>query len=267
VSADSRAAGGLLPEVRRLKAPTPPMLYCTHRLGRCRRVSRRPVFRSKTRPVIIPQYEHGRVAGTLASLWGNAQFDRPALDFPAFVQGVAFHDWHYGVLDTVAVGGGDPAAWLSIVRKGVAHRFDAPVTDIVAKLHIRRLLTMKESPEYGELVEEIDARIRDRLPASGASLEQLQWADRITEFCDDVAFDFCFEQPVRRTVGVHGRAYSNESTPLSYEIQAGGMIRVEPWPFSVESFSGLAVGYEEVGYPEALVPLLIPFSVQRASAD
>ena len=217
--------------------------------------------------MIIPQYEHGKLAGTLASLWGNADFDRPALDFPAFVQGVAFHDWHYGVLDTVAVGGGDPAAWLAIVRKGVAHRFDAPATDIVAKLHIRRLLSMRESPEHKELVEKIDARISERLPASGSSLEQLQWADKITEFCDDVAFDFCFEQPVRRTVGVHARAGSNESTPLGYEIQAEGVIRVEPWPFSVESFSGLVVGYGEVGYPEALAPLLIPFRAQRASAD
>ena len=62
MSADLRAAEGLLREIRCLEAPTPPMLYSTHRLRGCRRVSRRLVFLSKTRPVIIPQYEHGKLA-------------------------------------------------------------------------------------------------------------------------------------------------------------------------------------------------------------
>jgi hypothetical protein len=29
------------------------------------------MFKSKTRPTVIPQYEHGRLAGTLAAMWGN----------------------------------------------------------------------------------------------------------------------------------------------------------------------------------------------------
>ena len=34
------------------------------------------MFRSKARPIVIPQYEHGRLAGTLAQHWGNDHFDR-----------------------------------------------------------------------------------------------------------------------------------------------------------------------------------------------
>jgi len=42
------------------------------------------VFRSKGRPIVIQQYEHGRLAGTMASFWGNQEFERLLVDFGAF---------------------------------------------------------------------------------------------------------------------------------------------------------------------------------------
>ena len=30
------------------------------------------MFKSKQRPIVIPQWEHQKLAGTLALLWGNA---------------------------------------------------------------------------------------------------------------------------------------------------------------------------------------------------
>ena len=35
------------------------------------------MFISKQRPIAIPQWEHQKLAGTLALLWGNADFERP----------------------------------------------------------------------------------------------------------------------------------------------------------------------------------------------
>jgi hypothetical protein len=52
------------------------------------------MFKSKVRPIAIPQYEHGRLTGTLAAMWGNDDIDRPVIDFASFVRGVALHDWH-----------------------------------------------------------------------------------------------------------------------------------------------------------------------------
>ena len=90
--------------------------------------------------MIIPQYEHGRLAGTLASLWGNENFDKPKMDFDAFVKGVTLHDWHYGRVDNVEIGQASDAKWLSMVQRGVALSFDDPITEIVVKKHIARLL-------------------------------------------------------------------------------------------------------------------------------
>ena len=63
------------------------------------------MFKSKTRPLVLPQSEHARLAGLLAYHWGNADFDRPALDFASFVKGVAEHDRGYGVYDNAPIDG------------------------------------------------------------------------------------------------------------------------------------------------------------------
>ncbi len=36
------------------------------------------MFKSKLRPIAIPQFEHEKLVGTLALLWGNAAFELPS---------------------------------------------------------------------------------------------------------------------------------------------------------------------------------------------
>ena len=217
------------------------------------------MFRSKTRPVIIPQYEHGRLAGTFASLWGNRDFQRPAIDFEAFVQGVAFHDWHYGVVDNFGIGELTEAEWLEIVRKGVAYRFDDPIVDIVAKLHMRRLLGGRDAAVIAELIDRIDIRIAERLPQTNYQREQFEWADRITNCCDMLAFDFSFEQPVKGSLAVFADEKAVEDTTITYEIRPDGEIAVAPWPFCVDAIRGVMIGYHAEDYPGTLKPEIISF--------
>ena len=126
------------------------------------------MFKSKVRAINVPQYEHGRLAGTVARAWGNDAFDCPALDFDAFVAGVTLHDWGYGVIDNLPIGAAPEDEWLEVIRKGVEKRFEHPTTDIVVKLHIRRLLSFYSSPEREAFIEQIDQRIADRLRAANA---------------------------------------------------------------------------------------------------
>jgi hypothetical protein len=92
------------------------------------------MFRSKARPIVIPQYEHGRLAGILAQQWGNDNFDRPSMNFASFVEGVALHDWHYSFGDNLPIDGADEEAWLAMTRRGLVLRLPDPISDIVAKL-------------------------------------------------------------------------------------------------------------------------------------
>lgn len=219
------------------------------------------MFRSKARPIVITQYEHGRLAGTLASLWGNERFDRPGLDFGAFVEGVTLHDWGYGLVDDVPIREASEADWLTVVRKGIANRFDHPITDIVTKLHLRRLLALDISPVREALIEEIDGLVANRLPESGRTRAEFDWADKITRFCDNVAFDFSFEAPVERTYPISPRVDSNDETAVSYKLRHDGDVLIEPWPFSEPSFSGIVIGYQRESFPGNLIPVVIPYHI------
>lgn len=219
------------------------------------------MFQSRTRPIIFTQYEHGRLAGTVARAWGNESFDRPVLDFDAFVAGVTLHDWGYGIIDNLPIGDAPEDAWLQVIRRGVENRFHHPTTDIVVKLHLRRLLSMHASPEREALIAQIDKRVDERLGESGASLEIYQRADKITQLCDMISFAFCFESPGQYTYEVCTRQGLVETTDITYEIRPGGELLVEPWPFSVPVISGVVYAFERQGYPELLNPLVVPFNI------
>ena len=221
------------------------------------------MFKSKVRSIIIPQYEHGRLAGAFASLWDNDDFDKPDIDCAAFVQGVALHDWHYGVVDDLAIGEANEADWLEMVRKGVEYQFADPVTDIVAKLHIKRLLSGQKTPETDALISRIEFRINECLPLTGFSRQQFEWADKITPFCDQLAFDFSFEVPTEAEYAVYAKLNTNQETSISYKIKPGGEVEIALWPFSVDEFSGIIIGYQQAGYPDMLTPEIVHFHVCR----
>ena len=48
------------------------------------------MFESKLRPIVIPQSEHLKLVGTLALLWGNADFDLPPIERLSMVAGMVF---------------------------------------------------------------------------------------------------------------------------------------------------------------------------------
>jgi hypothetical protein len=223
------------------------------------------MFRSQVRPIVVPQYEHGRLTGILAQHWGNEQFDQPDLDFAAFVTGVALHDWHYGFGDTLPINGPDEAAWLAMTQRGVGLSFDDPTTDVVAKLHLRRLLTYGQSPERTAMIAEVDDIVAGRLSETGYSRAKFAWADKITRFCDNVAFHFSFEACGERTIPVSAHQSESAETTLTYHIEPDGGILVEPWPFSVPTINGYILGYEAEGYPQQLQPVMMPYCVYGRS--
>lgn len=220
------------------------------------------MFKSKTRRIVFPQYEHDHLAGALAANWGNDLFDRPALHFDAFVQGVLLHDWQYRLLDNLPIIEAPEADWMAVTRDGVYHRFADPVTDIVVKLHIKRLLSFDESAERTALKEEIERQVAERLRESGFTRAQFEWADRITRFCDQVAFDFCFEQPVQRSLPICPRVDSAATVEVTYTIGDNGVIKVAPWPFGLPTLTGAIIAYRRDGYPDELTPQSVLYSAQ-----
>jgi len=159
------------------------------------------------------------------------------------VRGVADHDRGYGERDDDPVGGvmGEER-WLSIQRRGFSPRGEDPVVDLVVAMHVRRLIG------EGEAFEEVDALIPSLCEAASVSCDVAEAADAITNVCDVISFEFCFEEANEREVRGYRVAVDGE-----------GGIEVDPWPFSLPRVVGLVTGFEQVGYPERLVPVVAPF--------
>jgi hypothetical protein len=218
------------------------------------------MFKSKRRPIVIPQSEHGRLAGTLAALWGNPKFGLPEPDRDSIIAGVALHDRGYGLLDMLAIGELSEQEWLAVTRRGFNKTFSDPIADLIVRYHLRRLVRTNHEVTGRELLVEFDKAIENELEANQLSEREFERLDRITNFCDSIAFDFCFETPTLGTRLVYPQPASEIAVSLRYKVD-GGRIYVAPWPFSVPSYSTFIVGYQTAGYPEQLEPLILPIQI------
>ena len=165
------------------------------------------------------------------------------------MRGVADHDRGYGEHDDDPLGGVmTEEHWLGIQRRGFAPRGEDAVVDLVVALHVRRLIG--EVPAFAEA----DALIEPLCTAAGVTREVAEQADAVTNVCDVISFHFCFEEPAEREVrGFHIR------------VDGQGLVEVDPWPLVVPRLVGLVTAFEAQGYPDRLVPVVVPYDVVRSS--
>ena len=223
------------------------------------------MFKSKLRPLVIPQTEHGKLAGALAFLWGNAQFDRPNIDFSSFVAGVELHDRGYGFMDTAPLLETAEETWLQLTRQGFYLPMADPSADLIIKLHLKRLTSYDNSPPRQTLLAEMARAIENQIEQHQLDREEFLRIDRITNFCDSLSFNFCFERPTQGTVNVFPKHDSHAQMPLHYSINAGE-ITIDPWPFAVESYAGYLVGYQSQNYPAVPDPVIVPYQIAKKPA-
>jgi hypothetical protein len=198
------------------------------------------VFRSRVRDVVYPQAEHQRLAGMIAAAWA-----RPPLEpFESFVLGVATHDRGYGELDEDAIGSIAPERWLEIQTPAVEPQAD-PIADLVVAMHVQRL---------ADNFTPLDANVPERLADAGVDQRTAAAADKVTELCDRIAFDFCFEAPSSGSVG-----------DIDYTLDADGSATLDPWPLAVDELTETVVGYRAAGYPQRLDPVERTFRLRPAA--
>lgn len=218
------------------------------------------MFKSKQRPIAISQWEHQKLAGTLALLWGNANFERPPVLFESFLTGIGLHDRAYGPLDNLPIGELPEEEWLALTRRGFEMTWADPVADVITKMHLRRLTSYGSVPARQAMAAEMTQAVRAQIQRYGLDAATLERIDRITNLCDRIAFDFCFEVPAEGEVRIFPRNDRDDEIALCYRI-ASGTIQVDPWPFGVGSHAGYLVGYQLNGYPTALEPAMLPYQL------
>jgi hypothetical protein len=220
------------------------------------------MFKSKRRPIVIPQSEHLRLVGTLAMLWGNEDFDSPPIDRASMIAGMGLHDRGYGVVDNSPLGGVSEEQWNQITRRGFYMQYTDIVADTIAKYHLRRLASYNQSAERQTMTDEFSRAIDSQLRQHNLSGEMFDRTDRITNLCDTISFDFCFDLPASGAVSIFPRNSEKTEVPVQYYVDEG-VINVMPWPFSVDNHEGYLIAYQLDGYPARLDPFIVPFRLHK----
>ncbi len=220
------------------------------------------MFKSKRRPVVTPQSEHLKLVGTLAMLWGNDEFDLPPIERVSMIAGMGTHDRGYGYLDNHPIGGMDEVEWFPIARR----TFNMPCSDVVAdtlvKYHFRRLAGHDDSPGRIALTEEFSKAIEEHLEEHNLSKDLFDRIDRITDLCDSLSFSLCFDVPASGKISIFPRNGKDTQVTVKYHVEEG-LIRVDPWPFSVDSHKGYLLAYQADGYPDTLDPVILTYELKR----
>lgn len=218
------------------------------------------MFKYAQNSLIVPQFEHLRLAGTLALLWGNDHFDKPALDTHTFVEGVAFHDLGFGLLDTFALNEMSPTDRHTTFRQLLSQDLGDPSKNLIALHHILRLIG--NNPEFDEHRNTCLTYIHKLIAQYHLDIQVFEWTDRITDLCDSISYDFCFGQPTDGEVDIYSKIDSTELTHVNYTISAENVVTITPWPLSVPEYKDYIVGYETEGYPDTLRPHSIQYNLR-----
>lgn len=216
------------------------------------------MFKSKFRPIIIPQSEHARLAGLLAYFWGNEMVAPPPIHRLSFVSGVTHHDRGYGLIDTIGIGEVDDAIWLATQKRGLLQELADPTAEAVALHHIRRLLNFADADYAAEVIALAEQHIEQTVHQTPYPRETFQQADTITDFCDMVSFTFCFEQPKQFEKIIRSQG---KTTTIKIHILEAGQIALDPYPLAIPELRGFILGYEAAGYPDHLQPISVEYLI------
>jgi hypothetical protein len=220
------------------------------------------MFKSKRRPIVIPQSEHLRLVGALALLWGNDDFDLPPVERSAMIAGMALHDRGYGLLDNYPIGEMNDKEWQEIARRSFSMVSSDLNTDTIIKYHIRRLSSYSNTDERKALTAEFSGVIDEQLKSHNLSKQVFDRIDRITELTDNISFAFCFDVPDSGKVSIFPRNGEATEVSVQYKVE-NGVIHVAPWPFSVHQYEGYIFAYPLDGYPERLDPFILPYRLDK----
>jgi hypothetical protein len=136
---------------------------------------------------------------------GHADFERPPIPFESFLTEIALHDRAYGPLDNLPIGGIPEEQWLALTRSGFEMTWADPIADLITKMHLKRLTSYGSAPARQALAAELAQRIQAQIQRHGLEAALFERIDRITNLCDRIAFDFCFEAPAEGAVRVFPR--------------------------------------------------------------
>ena len=135
--------------------------------------------------------------------------------------------------------------------------------ELISMFHQLRLiskrLTTKPSDKFEKLRKEFEVAIKEKLPSSKYSKDDFLWADRITNLCDRISFNFSFGEEMAESISVYPKVGSGDIIEIKQLLKDEHTIELENWPFSTKQIRNVVIAYESEGYPKLLRPVLLEF--------
>lgn len=209
--------------------------------------------------LIIPQSEHVKISEAIASLWGNENFEKPDLPKESFVRGVLMHDRGFGKVDNFDLLSMNKETRTKTLKDGIENLSDDHVSDVVSLMHIKRLIDMYPKEEMNDIYIKCLNVLEEKIKLSGFAKSEYEFADKITEIADDIAFDFSLGKDSDGEVFVYAK-HERDLLRIKFEIK-DNLIYMNPWPLSVDYFEGKINGYLKDGYPDKLAKEEIVFKL------
>jgi hypothetical protein len=178
--------------------------------------------------------------------------------------GVAEHDRGYGEMDDDAIGEVSESRWLAIQRAGFAPRGE-PLVDLVAAMHIRRLVGYSRTELALAAAAEMDARLPELCAAAGLDRAAAILVDRVTHLCDMVAFDLCVEEPEVGTVAV--TRFDGVDQMVAHRVDGAGAATIDPWPLAAPEIECRITAYHSDSYPSRPQPEPVDFRVTPVAGE
>ena len=221
------------------------------------------MFKPKNQNFIIPQREHARLAGNIAIYWGNKNFDVPRIPLHSVTKGITFHQNGYKPFDTYPVKEMDDDTLINVFKNDFNVQMSDTNAELISMFHQLRLiskrLTTKPSDKFEKLRKEFEVAIKEKLPSSKYSKDDFLWADRITNLCDRISFNFSFGEEMAESISVYPKVGSGDIIEIKQLLKDEHTIELENWPFSTKQIRNVVIAYESEGYPKLLRPVLLEF--------
>lgn len=131
------------------------------------------------------------------------------------------------------------------------------------KFHILRLEEDNPDADIKALMDDLKQRIDSIIKVNNFNRADFEFADKVTQFCDDIFFDFCLGESNTGSVAVQPKHHSSNIIEISYEITNESSIIIDPWLFKVDEYESVIFGYKRELYPDRLKPVSFQFKMSR----
>lgn len=212
------------------------------------------MFKRNNQNLVIPQFEHTRLAATIASHFDFSNFSISEKTIKNIILASSFHDRASFEKDDIDINEMNKAQRKELVDQYMEVQYENYELELFVMMHHSRLL---DEPGYLKMKSRFDERINEIILKNNLDRELYYNLDTLVGFFDHLSFDFCYQENGGHTYEVFdGKAIKT----VNYLI-TDNSIEIHDLKLKLSKFETFIFAYKLSTYPEKLEPSIILLDV------